>query len=454
LKEKRALPIEPETAVNLSAPPRSRDTGHKSRHVADLSNIPLLGRTTWMSRIQQIATRAPRSSKHPQLLAFLKVWNWFGPYLRDLIHHNAPYQTYSDGETGIFPVAAPPGSGPMRISLVADWGTGTMESQLIAKHMLACDPHYTVHLGDVYYMGEACEIAENCLGKSTNDYKGVCWPKGRLGSFAVMGNHEMYSGGQGYFETFLPTLGLFDAERKVSNRQSASYFCLEAEHWVILGLDTGYHSGGVPAFTSIPVLNTFPFFNVDARFDDKMMAWLKETVDRLQAKGSGNKSFLVLTHHQPLSSFEHPFEKPATQLAQMGFLKGREFVWLYGHEHRMTVYKEQTIVGSLKAYPRCIGHGGMPVEVTSISEPDPKILYYDPRKHPIDKDNPTTFVGYNGHLVLVFDGNQLTIEYRDILRSDLILTETFTPNGTGGLEHTSSKPAGSPLFSGEQPVAK
>jgi hypothetical protein len=96
----------------------------------------------------------------------------------------------------------------------------------------------------------------------------------------------------------------------------------------------------------------------------------------------------------------------------------------------------------------------MPVEVTSISEPDPKILYYDPRKHPIDKDNPTTSVGYNGHLVLVFDENQLTIEYRDILRNDLILTETFTPNGTGGLEHTSSKPAGSPLFSGEPPVTK
>ena len=195
--------------------------------------------------------------------------------------------------------------------MAADWGTGTLEAETVNENIKASSPHYTLHLGDVYYMGEASEIAENCLGKPTKKYSGVLWHKGSLGSFALMGNHEMYSGGDAYFKTFLPTLGLLNAAQVVEDPQSASYFCLEAEHWLILGLDTGYHSGGTPVFASVPGLKAIPFLNVDARFDDKMIAWLKQTIQRLRDKGSAGKSVLLLTHHQPVSSFDHPFQKPA-----------------------------------------------------------------------------------------------------------------------------------------------
>jgi hypothetical protein len=265
-----------------------------------------------------------------------------------------------------------------------------------------------------------------------------------------MGNHEMYSGGQGYFQTLLITLGLLSPPNTVKDPQSASYFCLEAEHWLVLGLDTGYHSGGVPAFTNIPGVNSIPFLNVDARFDDKMLAWLKQAMSTVQLQGSAKKPVLLLTHHQPMSSFEHAFKKPAEQLAQLGFLNGQEFVWLYGHEHRLTVYNPQTIVKSLRAYPRCIGHGGMPVELTQLSQPDSNILYYDPGQHPIDSSDPNTMVGYNGHIVLLFDGTKLTIEYHDIVNNSLLLTETFTPNGVGALQYSASKPPGSRLLSGQQ----
>jgi hypothetical protein len=258
----------------------------------------------------------------------------------------------------------------------------------------------------------------------------------------------MYSGGQGYFQNFLTTLGLRNADNSVKDPQSASYFCLEAEHWLVLGLDSGYHSGGMPAFTSIPGLNNIPFLNVDARFDDKMLGWLRQTISALQAKGSDKKSVLLLTHHQPISSFEHAFKKPAEQLAQLGFLNGREFVWLYGHEHRLTVYQKRTIAGTLQVYPRCIGHGGMPVEVTSLKQPDPNILYYDPRQHPIDKEDPDTKVGYNGHVALIFEGPVLKVEYRDILNNNVLLTETFTPEASGALGYRSSRPPNSPLLSG------
>lgn len=403
-----------------------------------------------MSRIQQAATQLPANSKYPRLRAFLEFWKWIFPYLHDFIHKDAPYENYPAGKTGIFSVPVPLEGGPLRIAVAADWGTGTLEAEEVAENMNSCSPHYTLHLGDVYYMGEAEEIDENCLGKSTSNYNGVLWPIGSLGSFALMGNHEMYSGGQGYFGTFLNTLGLLNADKTVNDPQSAGYFCLETAHWLVLGLDTGYHSGGVPAFTAIPGVNGFPFLNVDARFGDEMLEWLKRTVNTVQPKGKSKKPVLLLTHHQPMSSFEHAFTKPAEQLAGLGFLNGQEFVWLYGHEHRLTVYRKQTIVNSLNAYPRCIGHGGMPVEVTELRRPDPNILYYDPRQHPIDKDDPNTKVGYNGHVVLLFDGNKLTIEYRDIVKNNLLLAEGFTPDGGGGLQYSSYKPSESALVSGEQ----
>lgn len=435
--------------IDHSKPPKSRLTGHRSRHVATLSNIPLLGRTALVSRFQQVATEAAQTSNFPKLLAFLQFWKWIFPYLQDLVHSNAPYRTYSPGD-GIF--TAPPTSGPLKIAIAADWGTGTLEAETVAENMKMSDPHFTVHLGDVYYMGEDPEVRENCLGKRRDNFTGVCWPPGSGGSFALMGNHEMYSGGQAYFDEFLPTLGLLN-RGAVTQAQSASYFCLETDHWIILGLDTGYHSGGVPALTSIPVVNNIPSLNVNARFDDKMLDWLNSTIDQLKPRIL-QKSVLLLTHHQPMSSFEHAFTKPAEQLKQslkqQGIPDSKEFVWLYGHEHRLTIYKKQTIVDSLRVYPRCIGHGGMPVELTALNEPDPKILFYDPRKHQIDNQDPDTFVGYNGHVVLIFDDEKLTIEYHDITDNNILLTETFTPDGTGGFQQSHTLPASSGLVSGRQ----
>ena len=437
------------SSINLSDPPRSRTTGHKSRHVALLSNVPLLGRTALASQIQQVASEAvPPHAEYPNLIAFLQFWKWFVPYVRDCIHRKAPYETYSVDRTGIFPVSLPQEEKSLRIAIAADWATGTLEAETVAENMKASNPHCTVHLGDVYYMGEASEINENCLGQPTAKYRGVEWPPGSLGSFALMGNHEMYSGGQGYYGRFLKTLGLLKPDKSVKDPQSAGYFCLDTGHWQMLGLDTGYHSGGMPALAAVPLVNRIPFLNVDARFDDKMMAWLGRTMRVLQSNGT-KKPVILLTHHQPVSSFEHAFIKPAKQLARAGLFDGQELVWLYGHEHRLTVYKKRVIAGSLNVYPRCIGHGGMPTRVTVVDRPKPEILYYDPRQHPIDKNDPDTMVGYNGHAVLVFHGKNLTIEYHDVVDNHVLLTETFTPDASGSIQYSSSKAADSPISGSE-----
>jgi hypothetical protein len=438
--------------IDFSAPPPSRKAGHRSRHIAQLSNLPIIGRSVWVARVQQVAAQAPPDVSFPGPKAFLQVEKWLIPYLRNFFHKNAPYQSYSAGQTGIFKLAAAD-NGPLRIAIASDWATGTMEANRVANNMKACHPHYTLHLGDVYHMGEAPEIEENCFGKQRGNYHGVNWPMDCLGSFALMGNHEMYSGGHSYFKTFLPKLGLFDADKKVISPQSASFFCLETDRWVILGLDTGYHAGGIPALSDIPGINSIPFLNVNARFDDIMMRWLKQTLLTLRAGSPERKPVLVLTHHQPFSSFEQCFGKPVEQLAEAGFSDGREFVWLFGHEHRLTIYNKQRLAGSMTAYPRCVGHAGMPVKVTKLTRPNPDILYYDPRVHPIDDRDLKTMVGYNGHVVLLFEDEKLTIEYHDIERADVLLTETFTPGQSGTLQHSIVSVAENAFVPGSTPSA-
>jgi len=109
-------------------------------------------------------------------------------------------------------------------------------------------PHYTIHLGDVYYVGVKDEVEENCLGQpdANHSFTPCLWPWGSVGSFALNGNHEMYALGEAYFEVFLPTLGLRPAPGVKPGGQKASFFCLENKFWRVIGLDTGYNSIGVP----------------------------------------------------------------------------------------------------------------------------------------------------------------------------------------------------------------
>src|SRR5215510_258291 len=58
----------------------------------------------------------------------------------------------------------PDPNGEIRISLAGDGGTGTDESNEVAQRIKEFNPHYTIHLGDVYYVGDESEVKENCLG--------------------------------------------------------------------------------------------------------------------------------------------------------------------------------------------------------------------------------------------------------------------------------------------------
>ena len=66
--------------------------------------------------------------------------------------------------------------------------------------------------------------------------------------------------------------------------------------------------------------------------------------------------------------------------------------------------------GGITVFGRCLGHGGMPVD---LGTPDPRKAprYYDLRSHKLDDGTP---VGQNGYVNVTIKQAALQLEYRDI----------------------------------------
>jgi len=388
-----------------------------------------LSRSPLESHLRTAMTHPPAGVDRPPLQDFdnsdIGPWivNWFkATFQTDIESLVVPadkkhaLEAYpATGEQGHYDLSgllAPNGS--IRIALAGDWGTGTDIAQQVADSMVQPNPELTIHLGDIYYVGEDNEVKENCLGVSTANYQGVTWRKGNKGSFALNGNHEMYSGGLAYFNDFLPTLGIPTTQDK---QQLRSYFCLETAVWRIVAIDTGYNSDTVSGDCTLP---------------QPLMDWLKNTIDPVKNR----KPTILLSHHQWFSGFgDGDYPKPANQVAP--FFQNQEIVWLWGHEHRLAVYyKFKDPTNHLTAYGRCIGHGGMPIEMPDVQYPNgdraQRVEYWDgltdvyPNRFHKLADG--TLVGTNGYAQMVIQDSNLTLEYLDADGTS-VLKESFVPGG-------------------------
>jgi hypothetical protein len=244
----------------------------------------------------------------------------------------------------------------------------------------------------------------------------ACWHYGAIGTYAIPGNHEMYCNGKGFFITLLD---LIKKQYPASNEvQKSSYFCLENEHWRIIGLDTGEHS------ISMPVIEYF--WPPQTYIDPKAIDWLKDQVkiyDKADTRG-----LIILTHHQICSAFDDIFPKPAEQLSKAMDTAKRDVIWLWGHEHRLATYDlRYTDPNMLNGWARCIGNGGMPEE---LKAPDPvkgkqyNLRYYD------DRYNRTISgkqIGFNGYVNLELNGAKAKFMHYD-LNNKLLMEEEFTIN--------------------------
>jgi hypothetical protein len=227
-----------------------------------------------------------------------------------------------------------------------------------------------IHLGDVYYAGTPKEVEERFL---------QYWPSptapGR--SFALNSNHEMYSGGYGYFDIILKRF-----------QQPASYFSLGNQHWRFIGLDTGY---------------------IDHDLNKEQVAWLTAQFE------GGHSKTILLTHHQLFSAYEDT-DTDALKSKVQPFLKAHQiYGWFWGHEHLCVVYQDHW---GVKA--RCLGNGCFPYNPPT-NPPQVPVTWLDTRHQVADPD----YRGIHTFALLRISGQQIEIEYID-QNGDVGYHETWT----------------------------
>lgn len=270
-------------------------------------------------------------------------------------------------------LAAPPQpvKNKLRIALLSDWGTGLYGAP-VCSASIEKDGKFDLllHLGDVYYSGDKDEVEERFI---------KFWPKvsGAMNR-ALNANHEMYSGGHGYFEIILPAF-----------QQPTSYFALQNDHWIFIGLDTGY---------------------TEHELHGKQAAWLHEI-----AANAGDRRLVLFSHHQPYSLFERQGQKLVKQIGRL--LDARCIhAWYWGHEHRCVVYEPHPQWGVLG---RCVGHSGFPYFRDKFAIPLSvpgwqKVSAKNLVPGALVLDGPNRYVeskshkyGPNGYVVLEFDDRDM-----------------------------------------------
>jgi hypothetical protein len=241
--------------------------------------------------------------------------DWFG-WIRSVFDHVDRRQAHPMAR----PATAKPEPIPdvARIAMTADWGTGLYGAPRIAEQMRKVGGYeLLMHLGDIYYSGTEEEVQERFLDM---------WPRdaGKR-TIAVNSNHEMYSGGFGYFKLALPAIG-----------QKSSYLAFENKHWLLVVLDTAY---------------------VDHDMDNEQVAWLNLVLKQSREGNNGQPKKLALFSHQRLfSRLDH--QGPKLQNALRHLLSAQAIaVWYWGHEHQCVIYDQHPAWGLLG---RCLGNGGIP----------------------------------------------------------------------------------------------
>ncbi|WP_437721301.1 metallophosphoesterase family protein [Sorangium sp. So ce861] len=238
------------------------------------------------------------------------------------------------------PLPTAPESVPndLRVAMLGDWGSGLYGAPACSVSIAKSKYDVLLHLGDVYYVGDESEVREHFLG---------FWPKiqgAKPMSRALMGNHEAYAGGDGYFDLILKQF-----------EQSSSVFALQNDHFLLAGLDTGYGHSAVwdVLWDKGPHIDWF-----DPGLTHNQEAWLARMID-----AAGARKVVLFTHHQPFSLFETPGPKLLQQLQPL--LAARKIsAWYWGHEHRAVFYDKHPTWG---VFGRCIGHGGFPYFRDSFS---------------------------------------------------------------------------------------
>ncbi|HYV10998.1 MAG TPA: metallophosphoesterase [Pyrinomonadaceae bacterium] len=250
-------------------------------------------------------------------------FGWFGSFF-NYWRMIRPHPWLDDASTDEVP-------NRFRVAILGDWATGMYGAPISAKS-IHNDPagfNAVIHLGDIYYAGAEKEVKNSFL---------PFWPRPQ-GAYlrALNANHEMLTGGHGYFNFVLPSF-----------KQTASFFAFVNDYWILAGLDTAYAAKW----------NVFS----DGKLTADQVSWLKYLV-----KLHKDKKLILFSHHYPFSLVGwHGRRKSLKPQKSVLFRQLNDFLredkifaWYWGHEHRCLLYEKDMRGGY---YGRCVGHGGFPYD--------------------------------------------------------------------------------------------
>lgn len=307
----------------------------------------------------------------------------------------ATLQRLADGNHPFNPQPAQaPVSDDARIVIVGDWGTGLPRARAVAGYMaqevneaLAQGRQaHVIHLGDVYYSGLPEEVRRNVLAPGL-------WPVSAeqaaagVTSWSLNGNHDMYGGGFGYFQTLLGDERF--AHQRSADGRPTSFFRLTSPSWDFLGLDTSWNEDVLSQGQS-------------GVLADPQAGFVADVAQR------STRKLCLLSHHQLVSAYS------TRDIAQVLPTKlrpvldsGRLTAWLWGHEHRCMGFAG---VPGVK-YARCIGHGGVPVPMThAAGDPVPAPGAWEERAS-FEMDGQAW--AHFGFAVLDLHGERIDVRYRN-----------------------------------------
>jgi len=279
----------------------------------------------------------------------------------------------------------------LTIAIMGDWGAGNYKdgpsnSSPATQVMTAINakaPDMVLHLGDVYYAGTSSEEQDNLLNSWKYDAP--------QGNFTLNSNHEMYDGGQSYFNIALTSGLISKYQTGKKNKKPSSYFSIEYGDYLIVGLDSAYNATGM---------------YMDGRITDSGQ------LNFINAAAKTGKKLILMTHHNPMETYGNATNKlwEDVVINQDALNNVPPFMWYWGHIHNGIVYSDKAVTGNVLA--RCLGNGAVPIGTAPWLQNNNNVSYFT--NSPLNDGTTNNKLRVkNGFAILTFDSSGVTETWYD-----------------------------------------